>query len=123
MRCGIDTVDVARIKRLQQTLTDTQRAEIYSPDEIAYCLAHENPWPYFAARFAAKEAALKCFPAATAKQAVAFNAFCIEHDNYGAPRFQSNAAIEQLMQDNALTEICVSLTHTQSQALAMVVVK
>lgn len=123
MRCGIDCVEVERVKRLQHALTAPQLAEIYSAEEIAYCQQHQNPWPYYAARFAAKEAALKCFPAATANQAIALNALCITHDGYGAPEFVPSPILTQLMQDNAYSAICVSLTHTQTQAMAMVIVR
>ncbi len=52
---GTDVVDVARFRAL---LDDARVAELFLPDETAYCSARARPWECFAARAAAKRAFL-----------------------------------------------------------------
>jgi len=58
---GIDLVEVVRITSSFAKFGDRFLSRILVPNEIAYCLAHKNPGPFIAARFAAKEAVAKAF--------------------------------------------------------------
>ena len=57
---GLGT-DLVHVPRLEQVLARHPgfATRVYTPAEIAYCRAHREPGPRFAARFAAKEAVLK----------------------------------------------------------------
>ena len=52
---GIDVVEAARIRRLLERLP-TAYARLFSEQERAYCDDFADPFPRYAARFAAKEA-------------------------------------------------------------------
>ncbi len=56
---GMDIVENHRIQRLYDRYGEKFLQNVFSPGEISYCLAHRDPVPYIAARFAAKEAAIK----------------------------------------------------------------
>src|ERR1700709_913207 len=58
---GIDIVEVARIASSFEQHGERFVNRILVPDEIAYCLAHRQPAPFLAVRFAAKEAISKAF--------------------------------------------------------------
>jgi len=60
---GIDLVEVARIAASYEKYGEVFVNRVLLPDELAYCLAHKNPAPYLAVRFAAKEAVVKAFGA------------------------------------------------------------
>lgn len=56
---GTDIVENRRVAGLFKRRGRQFLDRIYSTDEIDYCLSHLDPVPYLAARFAAKEAAVK----------------------------------------------------------------
>src|SRR5476651_2316944 len=58
---GIDIIEVARIASSYEKFGERFVNRILLPDETAYCLAHRNPAPFLAVRFAAKEAVSKAF--------------------------------------------------------------
>ncbi len=57
---GVDLVDVRRVRQALARHPDRFARRVLTPGEIAYCLARPDPAPHIAARFAAKEAVIKC---------------------------------------------------------------
>ena len=57
---GVDLVEVARLKEAYER-HEAFGEDVFTEAERAYCLKRRNPYPHFAARFAAKEACLKAF--------------------------------------------------------------
>src|SRR6266700_724999 len=58
---GIDIIEVARIQASYERFGERFLKRILRPNEISYCLSHNAPAPFLAARFAAKEAISKAF--------------------------------------------------------------
>ena len=56
---GIDIVEVPRVAAAIERFGERFLARIYTPAEIRYCEAKANRMERYAARFAAKEAAMK----------------------------------------------------------------
>ena len=56
---GTDLVDVARFHRVAERFGDHFLESLFSPAEIGWCRRRRRPWEHLAARFAAREAALK----------------------------------------------------------------
>lgn len=56
---GIDLVPIPRMRQVLERWQERFLTRVFTADEIAYCRARKDPVPHFAARFAAKEAALK----------------------------------------------------------------
>lgn len=57
---GVDLVDVGRIRAALARYGDRFTARVLRDTEARYCLSRADPAPHVAARFAAKEAVLKC---------------------------------------------------------------
>ena len=57
--CGIDIVEIARIKSAIDRWGRHFLDHIFCPEEIDYAQKHTNPFQHYAARFAAKEAVMK----------------------------------------------------------------
>jgi len=56
-------IDIADVRRVRETLARHGRRftrRLLSPDEESYCLSRPDPATHVAARFAAKEAVIKC---------------------------------------------------------------
>src|SRR3990172_7080151 len=56
---GIDLVRISRVRNILGRWADRFFKRVLSPQETAYCQARRDPAPHVAARFAAKEAAMK----------------------------------------------------------------
>jgi holo-[acyl-carrier protein] synthase len=57
---GVDLVDVTRVRRALTRHATRFTDRVLSEREAAYCLSRPDPAPHVAARFAAKEAVVKC---------------------------------------------------------------
>jgi holo-[acyl-carrier protein] synthase len=117
---GIDVVDVERVKRLLERgpraltrlLTDAERA---------YCLTQSEPARHIAARIAAKEAAFKAFHSAGARSMLGWREIEVQRQPHGEPTLVLHGRARQGAADVHLGRALVSLSHSDTQAVAIVV--
>ncbi len=119
MRVGVDLVDVAAFRRHFDGRADLL-ADTFSQAELEYCRAQRNPWMHLAARFAAREAALKALGTGLAG-AIRWRDVEVTRDPAGAPGLVFNGALAEALGNAGLTGGTVSLSHTQTHAIAVVV--
>jgi KDO2-lipid IV(A) lauroyltransferase len=117
-RCGIDTVEIARVERLLQETPEEDLARIFSRSELDEC-AGPGRAASLAARFAAKEACLKLFPRETALGTIVAEDFSVARDAYGAPHVVCGAAAQTVLGRNRIKGISVSLSHDRTSATAV----
>jgi holo-[acyl-carrier-protein] synthase len=117
-RVGVDLVEVARIRGLTEKWGDRFLQRVFSEEEIKYSFRNRDPWPHLAARFAAKEALIKSLG-----KSFTYREVSVEHDESGGPVFRFYGETERMMKKLGLKLLDVSLTHTKSLAVAMVVVE
>jgi len=117
-RCGLDTVEIARIERLLLDKTPEDLAHFFSAQELADAGAGPGRAASLAARFAAKEACCKLFPRETALGAIVPADFAVERDAYGAPGVKPSVNAQAVL-DRHRVRIRVSLTHTEIAASAI----
>jgi KDO2-lipid IV(A) lauroyltransferase len=117
-RCGIDTVEIARIERLLRETPPDDLGKLFSADELR---DSEGPGraASLAARFAAKEACVKLFPREAALGAVGAVDFSVARDAYGAPRIVCSPAARAVLGRNRIRDISVSLSHDRVSASAV----
>lgn len=60
MSVGVDLVDVGRVRRALAAHPERLARRVLTSEEADYCLSRPDPAPHIAARFAAKEAVIKC---------------------------------------------------------------
>ena len=56
---GTDIVNIKRLEKVLKKNNNTFKTRIFSKSEILYCDKKSNPFPYYAKRYAAKEALSK----------------------------------------------------------------
>jgi KDO2-lipid IV(A) lauroyltransferase len=117
-RCGIDTVEIARVERLLRESPAEDLARIFSRAELDEC-AGPGRSASLAARFAAKEACLKLFPRETALGTIVAEDFSVARDAYGAPHVVCDAAAQTVLGRNRIKGISVSLSHDRTSATAV----
>lgn len=117
-RCGIDTVEVARIEKLLQQPPEAL-AQFFTQTELADAGTGAGRAESLAARFAAKEACCKLFPRETALGKIEPTDFAVRRDGYGAPQIEMNANAQTVMNRHRIAALRVSLTHTAGSASAI----
>lgn len=114
---GIDAVDIDRFRRvLERTPRFVER--VFHPDELTQCRAKANPVESFAARFAAKEAALKALGCGL--WSMALGDIVVVGDDDGIPHIRTEATADAARVGAGVGRLLVSLTHTDHLAAAVV---
>ena len=119
---GIDAVAVARIRAVLLRRGERFLASVLTADERAYCLAHRDPAERVAARWAAKEAALKALGTG---RTGGLDLVQIEvvHDGAGAPGLVLHGPAALRQAALGATRCWLSLTHDRGIAAAVVVLE
>lgn len=119
-RVGVDLVDVPAFEA-RFAGRDDLLAEAFTEAELTYCRDRKRPWPHLAARFAAKEALLKALGTGLAG-AMGWRDIAVTRDPAGAPGLVVTGATAEVLRARRLQAGSVSLSHTESIAVAVVVV-
>jgi holo-[acyl-carrier protein] synthase len=115
---GVDIADVKRIKNALERWGDRFVARTYSSREAEYCRRHRDEALRFAARFAAKEAFIKCMGSA---RGINWNEIELLNDRSGKPHFHLSDSIRKKLEKRKILKVHVSVTHTAEYAVAFVV--
>jgi KDO2-lipid IV(A) lauroyltransferase len=122
-RCGVDTVEIARIERLLAETAPEDLVNFFSPQELADAGDGPGRAASLAARFAAKEACTKLFPREATLGAIGPIDFSVARDGYASPSVVLSDAAQLALGRNRLSGISLSLTHDRLQATAMAVAR
>jgi holo-[acyl-carrier protein] synthase len=117
-RVGVDLVDVAAF-RARFEGRDEALAEVFTEAELTYCRGRRGAWAHLAARFAAKEAALKALRTGLAG-AMRWRDVEVTRDAAGAPDLAVHGATAEALARQGLGPAAVSLSHTPAGAVAVV---
>jgi holo-[acyl-carrier protein] synthase len=111
-------VDVIEIERLERALERRPRLaeRLFSPAELEFAAARRRPGLHLAARFAAKEAAIK----ALGLGGLRFADIEVTGGGSEPPRLVLHGAAADAARDRGL-ELAVSLSHSREIAAAVVV--
>jgi KDO2-lipid IV(A) lauroyltransferase len=118
-RCGIDSVEIARIQRMLDESPPDDLAKIFSAQELADSGSGPGRAASLAARYAAKEACIKLFPRELALGQIEPAQFAVERDAYGAPQIVCGKKARALLDRHRLSGIAISLTHDRTSASAV----
>lgn len=113
MQCGVDIIEVKRIKKLVSS-NPGFTSRIFTKKEIDYCGKKKNKWQHFAVRFAAKEAIWKSL----GNKGLGLRDIGIKNDSNGKPHPDLSGKFRKYE-----PKISVSLSHTSEYAVAFAVCK
>lgn len=116
--CGIDIIEVNRIKDSIETLGEKFLSKIFTPSEIEYCLSKKQmKYQHFAARFAAKEAIFKAMSDLLSdKYEITWTDVEILNDEKGKPY------VHYINKNYPIEQIDISLSHLKEYAIANCVI-
>jgi len=119
---GIDIIEVARVR---EVLARTPRfaERVFTSAERAYCDSRGAvAAQHYAARFAAKEAALKAFQTGW-RGGISWQDVEIASRESGAPYLVFHGKVRELFERSGATAAHFSLSHTAEHAIAEVVLE
>ena len=118
-RVGVDLVDVPSFEH-RFTGREDVLAGIFTDAELTYCRKQPRPWPHLAARFAVKEAVLKALGTGLTG-AMGWQDIEVVRDPAGAPGIVVRGAVDEALKARRLAPGSVSLSHTTTHAIAVVI--
>jgi holo-[acyl-carrier protein] synthase len=120
---GVDIVEIDRMRRMLDTSGARLINRIFTDDETKYALAHVEPALHFAVRVAAKEAAYKALSGNHLARAVGWREIEVRLRDDGAPYLVFHGRAEERSRELGITRSLVSLTHSKTAAVAVVVLE
>ncbi len=116
---GVDLVRIARVRQLIDRWDQRFLSRVFTPEELSYCLQRKRPEEHLAARFAAKEAALKALGTGLSL-GVRWKEIEVRRDRGEAPTIHFSGRMRHLSEERGTTGNLVSLTHDGEYAMAQV---
>ena len=119
---GIDMTEIDRIQRSHERFGARFLDRIYTAGEQAYCLRKRRSAESLAARFAAKEAAAKALGTGISR-GVNWLEIEVVREPGGRPALRFHGRAAQFAQRLGVVNTALSLTHTETLAMASVVLE
>lgn len=116
---GVDIIEIGRIQHSIEQSGERFLEKIFTPHEIAYCKSKQDMYQHFAARFAAKEAMSKALSTGWVDQ-FRWKDIEVMNDRSGQPRITVHGRLKESL---AASSILVTISHSQSHAVAMVLIE
>ena len=119
---GIDIIEVARIREVLER-TPRFRERVFTPAERAYCDSRGAvAAQHYAARFAAKEAALKALQTGW-RGGISWQDVEVASGESGAPYLVLRGPVLELFNKSGAAAAHLSLSHTTEHAIAQVILE
>lgn len=117
---GVDIIEVERIAQALARHGERFAARVFTPGELAECWPSEQQRsPRLAARFAAKEAALKAL--GIGLRGVSWQEIEVVKDELGKPSLHLTGRLADIVVKQGITAMHLSLSHCKEYAMAQVV--
>ena len=115
---GLDATEIDRVADLIARYGERFTTRVFTAGEIAYCLRKRDGAPSFAARFAAKEAAMKALGTGLS-QGVFWTGIEVVR-RHGPPQLQFHGGAAARFAALGATRSLLTLTHSRDLAIAHV---
>ncbi len=119
---GIDIVEVPRVAALLERFGERFRRRVFNESEIRYCVAKQNRAERYAARFAAKEAALKALGTGL-RGGISWHDVEMGREPGGRPTLGFNGRAAEVAARLGVRRVSVSVSHTAGHAIAHVILE
>ena len=119
---GIDIAEVPRIRQAIERFGARFLERVFTPGEIRYCESKANRFERYAARFAAKEAAMKALGTGW-NHGVRWRDCEVERMPGGRPTLAFQGKAAEFAARLGVKNAALSLTHTTELAIAQVILE
>jgi holo-[acyl-carrier protein] synthase len=117
---GLDIAEVDRIAAALGRHGAPILERLYTPREVLYCERHKNKFERYAARFAAKEAAMKALGTGW-RLGVRWRDIEVVNAPGGKPNLNLMGVARSFAERLGVTTISLTITHSGNLALAQVI--
>lgn len=117
---GLDIAEIDRIGAAIARHGAPFLERIYTTREVSYCENHKNKFERYAARFAAKEAAMKALGTGW-RGGVRWRDIEVVRQASGKPTLDLAGAARRFANDLGVKNISLTITHSGNLALAQVI--
>jgi len=119
---GVDIVEISKLKKVFTNNKDFAM-DIFTENERDYCLSKKDPFPHFAARFAAKEAGLKALGIGMSGIGIdnTFQEIEVARTPSGKPGISLGGWSEKISRKKNIDQLTLSLSHSADYAIATVI--
>jgi holo-[acyl-carrier protein] synthase len=119
---GIDIAEVPRIAQALSRHGERFLHRVYTEGEISYCDSKANRIERYAARFAAKEAAMKALGTGW-NHGVRWRDIEVSRLPGGRPTIKFHGKAAEFAARLGMTNVALSISHTSEQAIAQVILE
>ncbi|MBC8366864.1 holo-ACP synthase [bacterium] len=119
---GIDLLDPRRLRKAADRWGDRLLDRLFTPGERSDCEGRGDPWPSFAARFAAKEAFVKALGLGL-RHGLTWKQIEVVYGEYGKPELRLSGKATELLSEQGVMRAHLSLSHQAGMAMAMVILE
>jgi len=119
---GIDIAEVPRIAQALNRHGERFLHRVYTEGEINYCDSKANRIERYAARFAAKEAAMKALGTGW-NHGVRWRDIEVSRLPGGRPTIKFHGKAAEFAARLGMTNVALSISHTSEQAIAQVILE
>ena len=117
---GVDIIEVDRIKKAVEDLSDSFLNRVYTKKELEYCQkSNKMKYQHLATRFAGKEAVFKAISGYIDRSELMWQDIEVENDANGRPKINMDKLRKCGLEN--LESIDISLSHIKEYAIATAV--
>lgn len=120
--CGIDIVEIERIKELRERYQERFLNHLFSEGEKKYCHRKKRVDVHLAGRFAAKEALLKAL-GDSVKKKLRWRDLEILNNERGKPELFLLGTARTLIENLHIKNIFLTISHDHNYAVAQVILE
>ncbi|NOY53960.1 MAG: holo-[acyl-carrier-protein] synthase [Deltaproteobacteria bacterium] len=117
---GIDLVEVDRMEKAMTRYPERFRVRVFTEQEVRYCESRKNRFEHYAARFAAKEAAMKALGMGWGR-GVSFPEIEVCRTGAGKPELILHGKTREQAEKIGVFHAYLSLSHIRKYAVAQVI--
>ena len=119
---GVDIAEVPRIREAVARFGERFLKRVFTPEEVRYCTSKANTEERLAARFAAKEAAMKAIGTGL-RHGVTWQDVEVVRQLGGRPGLRLSGKAAEFAAALGCQRIHLSLSHTEDMAIAHVILE
>ena len=117
---GVDIAEVDRVRGAIERQGERFLKRLYTAKERTYCEKFKNKYERYAGRFAVKEATMKALGTGWSR-GVRWVDIEVVREMSGKPTLELKGEARKIADKLGVKHIAVTITHTESQALAQVI--
>src|SRR3954471_4373544 len=120
---GIDAIEIDRVGRMFADKGERMLQRLFTGDELSYIKDRAAPAQHIAVRLAAKEAAYKALSGNDLARGIGWRDIEVFSREDGSPELRLHGRAQHRYGELSAGAIHVSLTHSQTTAIAVVIVE